>query len=74
MSFKSVQKQMAKGGVGMERAGAMLASRTRKTMKAHGLSTAHGIPKNVFNKKTFKKGSPNKAVGHHCLRSVGALE
>ena len=26
------------------------------------------------NKRIFKKGSPNKAVSNHCLRSVGALE
>lgn len=57
MSFKSVQKKIAKGGIGMERAGAMLASRTRKTMQAHGMSTKHGIPKGVFNKKAFKNGS-----------------
>ena len=73
MSFKSVQKSMVKPGVSMERAGAMLASQTRKTMQKHGLSVKHGIPKNVFNKRTFKKGSPNTAVGNHCLKSVGAL-
>ena len=28
----------------------------------------------LSRKRTFKKGSPNKAVGNHCLRSVGALE
>ena len=33
----------------------------------------YGMPKDL-PKHTFKKGSPSKAVGNHCLRSVGALE
>lgn len=75
MSFKSVARGMAKkGGYSMERASAMLAAGTRRTMRKHGMSTTHGIPKNVFSKRTFKKGSPNTAVGNHCLKSVGALE
>lgn len=56
MSFKSVQAKIAeKSGVGMKRAGAMLASRTRKTMAMHGMSAKHGIPKKVFDKMKKKK-------------------
>jgi len=54
MSFARVASQMAKEkGISTERASAMLASNTRKTMKKHGISTKHGIPKGVFSK--FKK-------------------
>ncbi len=54
MSFKSVASSMAREkGISTERASAMLASNTRRTMKKHGLSTKHGIPKGVFSK--FKK-------------------
>lgn len=56
MSFKAVQEKIAsKSEVPMERAGAMLASRTRTIMKKHGISTSHGIPKNVFAKMKKKK-------------------
>ena len=73
MSFKAVANKMAKKqGIAVGRANAMLASRTRKTMQAHGLSTKHGIPKNVFNKRTFKHGS-GKLMGEACLRKVGAV-
>ncbi len=62
MSFKQVQTEMAKGGVGMERAGAMLASRTRKIMAKHGMSAKHGIPKNVFQRMKRKKKDVNKMI------------
>jgi hypothetical protein len=56
MSFKSVQKKIAKRqGVSMERAGAMLAAGTRRTMEKHGMSTKHGIPKDVFQTNNFQK-------------------
>ncbi len=67
MSFKSVQKKIAAKGVGMERAGAMLASRTRKTMEQHGLSTKHGIPKGVFNKAAFKKKVNIPGMSEHTM-------
>lgn len=64
MSFKAVQAKIAaQKGVGMERAGAMLASRTRKTMAMHGMSTKHGIPKGVFDKmKKKKKKNINQVI------------
>lgn len=65
MSFKSVQGKIAKSkGISMDRAGAMLASSTRRNMKSAGMSTKHGIPKNVYQKKAFKSH----------LHAVGALE
>ncbi len=69
MSFKSVSKGMAKkGGYSIERASAMLAAGTRRTMKKHGMSTAHGIPKGVFKKKAFKMSQH-----HSVMKSVGAM-
>ena len=63
MSFKSVQKEIEGKGVSKEKAGAMLASRTRKTMAIHGLSAKHGIPKNVFDKmKKKKKKNINQVI------------
>ena len=62
MSFESVQKKIAKRtGVRMERAGAMLAATTRRTMKKHKMSTKHGIPKNVFSKIEKLKSKMEKA-------------
>lgn len=55
MGFKEVQAKIAaKQGVSSDRAGAMLAAGTRSTMKKHGISTKHGIPKGVFQKHSFK--------------------
>ena len=35
----------------------------------------YGISRSLPEKKrTFKKGSPNTAVGIHCLRAVGAYK
>lgn len=57
MSFKVVQEKIAaRSGIGMARAGAMLASQTRKTMKKNKISTKHGIPKGVFKKFKEKMG------------------
>ena len=51
MSFARVQAGIARRqGVSMDRAGAMLATGTRRTMKKRGLSTKHGIPKGVFKR------------------------
>jgi hypothetical protein len=48
MSFKAIQAKIAdKSGVGKEKAGARLPSTTRKSMGKVGISTRHGIPKNV---------------------------
>ena len=66
MSFRSVQSKMAQGGVGMQRAGAMLASATRRNMKKAGLSTKHGIPKGVYQKKAFKKSMPGMSMHTEC--------
>lgn len=55
MSFKKVQAKIAREkGISEERAGAILAATTRKTMAKHGMSTKHGIPKGVYGvmKKT----------------------
>ena len=61
-----------KGGYSVERASAMLAAGTRKTMKKHGMSTKHGIPKDVFSKRTFKHGS-GKLMGHDVMKKVGSM-
>jgi hypothetical protein len=62
MSFKAVQKKIAKQpGVSMERAGAMLAGRTRQNMKKAGMSTKHGIPKNVYAKMEELKNKMKKS-------------
>jgi len=56
MSFKAVQAKIAANkGIGSDRAGAILAATTRKTMAKHGMSTKHGIPKGVFSKMKKKK-------------------
>jgi len=63
MSFKAVQEKIStQKGVGMDKAGAMLASRTRKTMALHGMSAKHGIPKNVFDKMKKKKKNINQTI------------
>lgn len=50
MSFKKVQAKIAREkGISEERAGAILAATTRKTMARHGMSTKHGIPKGVYD-------------------------
>jgi hypothetical protein len=60
MSFKTVQSKIARReGVSMDRAGAMLAAGTRRAMTKHGVSTKHGIPKDVFHKGAFKYGGKN---------------
>ena len=52
MSFESVAKKIAKKqGVSKERASAILAAGTRRAMKAHGISSAHGIPSHVWSKR-----------------------
>lgn len=48
-------------------------SKERKDAYVYGTMRKTGW-KPSTQKHTFKKGSPNKAVGSHCLRSVGALE
>jgi hypothetical protein len=60
MSFKAVAGRIAKEkGISKDRASAMLASSTRRTMKKHGMSVKHGIPKGVFSvmKKTHSPDS-----------------
>ena len=72
MSFKTVQARMAKKqGISKERAGAMLASKTRSIMKKHGMSTKHGIPKGVYKKMKGMSIHPevncNEAMRHQSL-------
>lgn len=64
MSFKSVQKKIAKkSGAGMDSAGAILASTTRKNMKKAGMSTKHGIPEGVYSKMDELKKKMIQARG-----------
>lgn len=57
MSFKTIAASMAKKqGVSTDRASAMLAAGTRKAMTKRGISTKHGIPKNVFQRKVNMPG------------------
>lgn len=59
---RELKREARKKGFSKERTGAYVYGTMRKTGW-----------KPSTQKHTFKKGSPNKAVGNHCLRSVGAL-
>jgi len=64
----SLKKGSSKKAIGYNIGELMHSDRPQKQAVAIAMSVAGK------SKRTFKKGSPNTAVGHHCLRAVGALE
>lgn len=60
---QTLMKEARKKGLSKKRIGAYVYG----TMRKAGWKPS-------TQKRTFKKGSPNTAVGNHCLHAVGALE